>query len=325
METEKVSIVIPVYNVERYLERCIDSVIQQSYANLQIILVNDGSTDRCPQICNQYAEKDKRIEVIHKKNGGLSEARNYGLEVATGKYITFIDSDDFVHYKYVEYLFSILQQNAADISVCSFQRFSKIEDIEEKCQKDKKISFTGVQALENLCYQKEIKNSACAKLYKMELFKEVYYPVGRLYEDLATTYKLLYRANKVVWSNKEYYYYFYRPGSIMNAKFSEKNLDRIENSKELLDFVEKKIPLINEAAKTRFFVSNIQVLRELPLKEEKYKEIICEVKENIKKYRRCVIKNKSAKLIIRIIALFSYIPLEWLQNLGTTYKKVFKD
>lgn len=322
--SEKVSVVVPIYNVEKYLIRCVESIINQSYKNLQVILVDDGSTDSCPQICDEYLEKDKRIEVIHKANGGLSEARNFGIDKATGDYITFVDSDDFINDKFIEYLLKLLNENNADIACCSFQRFSNENEVNRTENKIRVEQFNGIEAIENLCYQKEIKNSACAKIYRRKLFEDVCYPVGKLYEDLGTTYKLLFKAKKVVWSQKEYYYYFYRPDSIMNYKFSIKNMDRINLSKELLDFVEVNIPEIKDAAIARFFISNIQVLREIPYGENAYIEERNRISKNIKKYRGNVFFNRNVKLINRCIAISTYLPLELVQKLGGVYKRFEK-
>lgn len=320
MKNALISVIIPVYNMEKYLYRCMESIINQTYVNLEIILVDDGSTDLSSKMCDEYVLRDNRIKVLHQKNGGLSNARNAGLEVATGKYITFLDSDDYVNVEYVDYLYQLIEQYDSDISICGMKRF------EEECQEEDDESenlikvYGNIEALEILCYQKGIANSAWGKLYKKDLFKEIRYPEGMLYEDLAVIYKLLYKADKVVQGNKKYYYYMQRRDSIMHQKFSEKSMDRIKVSSELLDFVRKSCPEILDAAYTRFFISNIQVLREIPYKDGQYQEELSILKKNIKFYRRKVIINPRAKKVTRLIAVMSCLNISIMQKLGLVYK-----
>lgn len=304
--------------VEKYLKRCIRSIQKQTYKNLEIILVDDGGTDNCSRICDEFAQKDSRIKVVHKQNGGLSDARNVGIDIARGEYITFVDSDDYVTQDYIEYLYNLLEKNKADISIVSNKKTWKFSDTVDLVN-NKEILFSNVDAVEDLLYQKHIENSAWAKLYKTELFSDIRYPIGMLYEDLGTTYKLLFKATNIVWSNEQKYFYFQRDNSIMNKKFSGKNLDRIFLSQEILNFVDKKIPKIKNAAESRFFVSNIQVLRELPLKESCYFEIRDEIKKNIKIYRKKVLFDSNAKKMTRCIAAFSYLPIWFLKDLGKFY------
>lgn len=323
MEKALISVVVPVYKVEKYLKRCVESIVKQTYDNLEIILVDDGSPDGCPEICDQYAEKDARIHVYHKSNGGLSDARNVGIEKATGKYITFVDSDDYVSCDYVEYLYNLLRKSDADISiVCNKKIWSydeKLDDVEHQ-----ETIFSNTEAMEALFYQKFIENSAWAKLYKKELFDVIRYPKGRLYEDLGTTYKLFFNASKIIWSNEQKYYYFQRESSIMSKAFTEKNMDRIAMSEEILDFVRDNCCEIEKAAVSRFFISNIQVLRELPLENQKYQNCCKEICENIKKYRKEVVLDSKAKTITRLIALSSFMPFWLMQKLGAVYKKIYK-
>lgn len=321
MESPLISIIVPVYNVEKYLEKCLNSILEQTYKNFEVIVVDDGSPDSCYEICEQYAKKDARIKAFHKKNGGLADARNYGLERSSGKYITFIDSDDFVKEDYLEYLLCLLEKHKADISMCG--NFRYWEDKEVKGSKKVEIKvFSSLEAVENLLYQKNIENSAWGKLYKRELFKNIQYPTGKLYEDLGTTYKVIFNAKRVVWSSSQKYFYLQRESSIMSRKFSYKNMDRIYMSEEILQFVRDMAPSIEKAALSRCFISNIQVLREMPLRDTSYKKQYLKVTENIKLFRKGVLFDHNAKSINRMIALFSYIPLSWLKNLGGVYKKL---
>jgi glycosyltransferase involved in cell wall biosynthesis len=324
MDLPLISVIIPVYNVEKYLARCVDSIIKQTYSKLDVILVDDGSTDRSGNICEEYKEKDSRIRVIHKANGGLSDARNVGIDIAEGQYITFIDSDDYIAADYVEYLFELLTKYKADISICSKLSFNDGETIEQNKYKTEIREYTGFSAMEDLFYQKNIENSAWGKLYKTFLFKDIYYPVGKLYEDLGTTYKVLFKAQKVVWSSEKKYFYRQRVGSIMKKTFSVNNMDRVDMSRELLEFVDEECKSLLKAAISRFFISNVQVLRELPLHECKYADIANQIEKNIKKYRKNVLFDKNAKKINRLIALFSYTSIIGMQKLGGLHKIVYK-
>lgn len=224
-----ISVIIPIYKVEKYLSRCIESVIGQTYSNLEIILVDDGSPDKCPLIIDEYAKKDKRIKVIHKENGGLSSARNAGLEIAIGEYVTFVDSDDTIDDKMYEILYNLLKKYDSDISICQLIRVNEdsagnllipnlnIDNIEEQL-------FTKAEALKQIMINGDIGNFACTKLFKKELFKEVLFPNGKVYEDIATIYKLVHKANKIAYTNQKLYYYLYGREGAITSSFSEKKI-----------------------------------------------------------------------------------------------------
>ncbi|OYP01274.1 hypothetical protein CG709_11290, partial [Lachnotalea glycerini] len=157
--TPLISVIVPIYNVEKYIHRCLDSILRQTYKNLEIILIDDGSTDQSANICEEYKKKDERIQCIHKINGGLSEARNVGMRHATGIYMTFIDGDDYIALDYVEYLFSLLSKYAADIAVCNYQKVLENQNIIDQ-EREKVIILLGDEGLENLLYQKYYTMSA---------------------------------------------------------------------------------------------------------------------------------------------------------------------
>lgn len=242
MSNELVSIVIPIYKVEQYLPRCLESVIAQSYDNLEIILVDDGSPDNCPDICDQYARNDNRIKVIHKTNGGLSSARNAGISASNGLYICFIDSDDFVSSNYVKRLVELLEENQCDISVCryiSFNNLSREDDLMMAVQKNMKVSiYQGTNHIMNQFFNKNCGISVIAwnKMYKKCLFEGISFPDGRNYEDEATTYKLFYKSKSVIYTNESLYYYFQRSDSIMGSLMTERNLDAFISLEEVINF-----------------------------------------------------------------------------------------
>lgn len=242
MSQEKalISIIIPVYKVEKYLEKCIQSVINQTYENLQIILVDDGSPDNCGKICDEYAKKDHRIEVIHKSNGGLSDARNKGLEIAKGEYIGFVDSDDYIEADMYEVLYNLLKQYNADVSICNFYTVSQ-EKIAIKNADNGIKEYNRIEILKEILLDNNIQSYAWNKLYKRELFGEIKYPVGKKYEDIGTTFYLLEKCNKVVVTGKPEYYYINRQDSIVNNVTETTITDYIELIMQRYDYIEENI------------------------------------------------------------------------------------
>ncbi len=232
-----ISVVVPIYNVEKYLNRCIDSILSQEYENIEIILVNDGSTDNSGKICDDYIKKDSRIKVIHKENGGLSDARNFGMEKAMGEYIAFIDSDDYIRKDYISTLYNMCITNKAEIAQCSFERITDSQTTNEIKVEKTIENMTGIEAIKNIFKEKYVEYTvAWNKLYKKSLFENIKYPKGKLHEDEATTYKLFYEAKKVSVTNEKLYYYYIRQNSITNEKFTLKKLDYIYELEEQLKF-----------------------------------------------------------------------------------------
>ena len=242
MSQEKalISLIIPVYKVEKYLEKCIQSVINQTYENLQIILVDDGSPDNCGKICDEYAKKDHRIEVIHKSNGGLSDARNKGLEIAKGEYIGFVDSDDYIEADMYEVLYNLLKQYNADVSICNFYTVSQGK-ISIKNADNGINEYNRIEILKEILLDKNIQSYAWNKLYKKELFDEIKYPIGKKYEDIGTTFYLLEKCNKVVVTGKSEYYYINRQDSIVNNVTESTITDYIELIMQRYDYIEENI------------------------------------------------------------------------------------
>ncbi len=224
-----VSVVVPIYKVERYLDKCVNSIINQTYSNLEIVLVDDGSPDNCPVICDEYAKKDSRIRVIHKANGGLSDARNVGIENSEGEYICFIDSDDYVHEDYISKLLTGALNNDADICVCNFYYVNEKGKIWERKQKYAKV-FSSTEALKDIfTTDQNTEIVVWNKIYKRDLFIKynIRFPKGKIHEDNFTTYKLYDKANKVVLISDNLYYYLQRENSIMSV-FDERRFDLLQ-------------------------------------------------------------------------------------------------
>lgn len=224
----KISVIIPVYKVEEYLKRCVDSVIGQTLRNIEIILVDDGSPDNCPAICDEYAKKDDRVRVIHKKNGGVSEARNVGIEAALGEFIGFVDPDDYIEADMYEYLYDLVKKENAEISMCEFFHCYQGKEPE----KNEKISVETVDSETAIYYVLESKRASMTlvnKIYKREIFDDnLRFPVGKVQEDAFLIVDILDRAKKVVISNFQKYYYYHRINSITTMHFSEHDFDCIE-------------------------------------------------------------------------------------------------
>lgn len=235
----KVSVIIPIYNVEDYLKECIKSVLNQTYTDIEIILVDDGSTDNSNKICQVYKNLDSRIILIEKLNGGLSDARNYGMLYATGDYVTFIDSDDYIADNYIEELVVNLKRTNSDIAISGF--CNKENDILKNDNTSRDIHiYKKEEALNNMYISKtSIPFSvAWGKLVPREWYKEIIFPVGKLHEDEYTTYKLYLRSKKIVFIDYPMYIYRLRSNSIMNSKPTVKNLYVLDAFKERIELLE---------------------------------------------------------------------------------------
>jgi len=236
-ESSLVSVVIPVYQTEKYLWHCAQSVIGQSYKNIEIILVDDGSTDKSPGICDNLARMDGRVRVIHQENGGISSARNTGLRHARGEYVAFLDSDDFLHRHFIGYLLSLCRKHRAQLAACGLYRGSG-GDFEGISMKGKSAVYSGKEAI----LSRRVKSGVVGKLYKRELFDGLAFPVSDHfnYEDEALIYKLLYRSGQVVVTKKPLYYYYQNPVSTTRKENHYKPTDFYEVLQERILFFEDK-------------------------------------------------------------------------------------
>lgn len=239
-----VSVIIPVYKVESYLRECVDSVINQTYKNLEIILVDDGSPDNCPKICDEYALQDSRVKVIHKDNGGLSDARNAGMNIATGNYWSFVDSDDVCHKQMIELLMNPIMEKKVDISCCNelfFYDKSELSRVKDNIVSSYEIFET------KKWFLKRYSDVAWNKIYNKQLFDNIKYPVGRYHEDLFTTYKVCYNASLIACTTANLYFYRQRRGSIMTSPSKKRSVDFYEATfKRLFFFQECDIDLYSK-------------------------------------------------------------------------------
>lgn len=248
-----VSVIIPVYNVKPYLQRCIYSVIKQSYRNLEIIIVDDGSTDGSSEVCESFLHIDCRIKVYHKSNGGLSDSRNFGISKAKGEYFLFIDSDDIIHEKFCEVLLQNMVDSRADIVSTNLVTFYDDADIEKYNNSDSNTRIQEYDRLQALAEYlqpsngRKIYHGLCMKMYKRYLFDELKFEVGRLHEDLYITYRLLDKINKLVYIDLPYYYYFKKNSNSICFNYTAKNLnDEYDAVTEMYSYLENNKVLLNE-------------------------------------------------------------------------------
>ena len=228
-----ISVIVPVYKVEDYIRRCINSILAQSFTDFDLILIDDGSPDKCPEICDSYAKRDTRIHVIHQSNSGLSAARNTGIDWSLAnsdsQWLTFIDSDDFVHENMLEMLYQAVIENKTDVSVC---RYREVNDSNERhISLEKYSSF--VCSPEDFFVNDNVNATvAWGKLYKKKLFESVRYPIGKLHEDEFVTYRVLFQLCKISFVNNQLYYYYQNNGGIMRSSWSPSKLVGLEAKKE---------------------------------------------------------------------------------------------
>lgn len=262
-----ISVVIPVFNVEKYLKKNLDSIISQTYKNLQIILVNDGSTDNSAVICAEYLKKDSRIELIEQENAGLSAARNAGIKRAKGEYLAFVDSDDSIDPDYIEYLHKLIVENDADMSICGIRE--SYENGKERVLNESYSNKNLSQAdcLKRMLLEQGYNCSAYAKLYKRDLWKDIEYPYAKHYEDLGTTYKYVLRSHKIAYGAEAKYEYFIRKGSISHSKFSTKKLDIVVLTDEMCGAIEAttKSEELRNICRLRRMHARLSVLRMVPV------------------------------------------------------------
>lgn len=326
-----ISLVIPVYNVEKYLDKCVQSVLAQTYDNFEVILVDDGSTDSSGKMCDEYAKKDSRVIVYHKSNGGLSDARNFGVERCNADLVSFIDSDDYVAEDYLEYLWYLMKKYDADIACANRRVVYENKKKDDKRVAEDKIIETVIDSTEAIklsCYEPDIFVSAWNKLYKIDIIKSYPYPVGKLYEDLSTTYKLFDMADRIAFSNKCLYYYLQRNSSIMHKRFSRKHFDIITAALEQHSFVCEKYPEISKITGSRCASTVISLMSRFDIfDEENSKDIFKDLRNYFKPYFWVTItdKKRSVKYKIYCVSvMMGYLPAKIVFKLKNLMRKMIK-
>jgi glycosyltransferase involved in cell wall biosynthesis len=301
-----ISVIVPVYNVEKYLRKCIDSILSQTYTNLEIILVDDGSVDNSDKICDEYKEKDSRIVVIHKENGGASSARNVGLDMAHGEYIGFIDSDDYIDSDMYEELYKNMQDNNADLSICGI--LNLYQGIEPKRNIPDKKVMLAAGAIKLMLTGLTV--SPCNKLFKRKLFKDIRYPTGKTAEDAFILIEILLKCDIVAFTSEEKYYYVHRGNSITTRKYHKSDDDVIEAWEKNYKLISENCPELASYAISRVCWAYLYVLDKVvyaDMEKECYRtnEIIKFIKNHI----RDILNAEIFSIKKKVMVLFLYVSL----------------
>ena len=316
METALISVIVPVYNVAQYLEKSIASIQQQTYENLEIILVDDGSTDESGRLCEQIAEQDERVLVYHKENEGLSQARNDGLKQAHGDYVIFIDSDDYIHPEMIASLYQQLVKEDADVSSCGVMNvYANSESPQTENQDDYFICDTETFLREYLIGEK-IPGTICNKLIKREIAAQLTFPKGLIYEDAYYHFDLIKVAKKYVVNTKPYYYYFHRGDSITTKPYTEKDLANIDIYQKFYTEVVKEYPNLTEVAFFRLAYAHFFILDKMLL-DENFKEFkdYPRIYGYLKKHAFAIFKNSIFRKGRRISALALFANIKFYRIL----------
>lgn len=348
----KISVIIPVYNAEKYIEPCVQSILKQSFQEFELLLIDDGATDKSGEICDTLAETDSRITVFHNDNGGAAAARNYGVQKAKGEYIAFVDSDDTVNENYLEYLYQMALENGADISVCGFRKVypekiseqgaeissgngeEKAEDNQSDRTSEKEriqesnnteiLCFADTDGLKNLLYQRYFLSVPWGMISKKELWKNVEFPEGTKAEDMGTIYRLFAESKMIVYGKCTYYDYYQRAGNTMFSTMSERNVDYFTHSREMVRYIKENYPGLMAAARSRHFSACFQILSETPKAEDNVK-FLGKIYLDIKRIRKYILKDKEAKMRNRIAALISMVSISFLHQILQMYYKSQRD
>lgn len=302
-----ISVIVPVYNVEKYVGRCLASIINQSYTNLEIIVVNDGSTDNSLSICEEFAAQDSRINLITQDNKGLSGARNTGLRHYTGEYVTFVDSDDWIHRHMIEYLYNVLIRHDGEMSLCGSLRVSE-DIIQDKQYKELEETIYSPEAFMELFLSERF--TACwSRLFRKDIISGVEFPEGLNCEDYIYMYEAIRRIQKgVIFVDIPLYYYYYnRPDSIVNDSFGIKKFDQYYSAKKLFDLVCEYTPQYKKQSLTRLagaIVSLVNSARQHKGFEEREKEMISTLRRNAFVF----LLNKYIKWKMRVLLFVLILP-----------------
>lgn len=304
-----ISIVVPVYNVAPYLERCLQSIVNQDYRPIEIVLVNDGSNDGSENICEQWADRYDFIKVLHQENQGQAQARNRGKEVAQGEYISFVDADDELTENALTILWDALECAEADMAVGNFYFVSEKNAQKHLAAPLKDQVRNGQDATEDLLYQRNIETSPCGRLYKKALMDGIDFPEGFIYEDLGTVYRYSLKAKRVVYCAEPVYHYVYRSESSSSQSFKPKKMDAIVMAKSMYEGICREAPELKKAASCRLLSMCFHILFQTPARSDFEKEIF----KLIKQHRTTTINDRKARKITRFMSLMSYAGLGWLR------------
>lgn len=326
MTSPIITVIVPIYNVDKYLEGCLISILKQTYTNLEIILINDGSTDASPRICDSYASLDNRIRVVHQENQGVSSARNLGIDISRGQYITFIDADDYIDPDYLNNMITIIEQSKCEIVVSQLIKFDNTNA--DFSSLSKKICYkidSGIESCAKLLYQKEIHNGIVSKIFTKKAIGKCRFSNEIAFaEDLELNFKLLINSSTVSITGFQGYCYCKRPNSAINSKFKPRRMDGIKVTSRILANVANNHKKLIRAAENRHFMEAIYIYGSILNSKHKLLKERNVCSNIIKLYRRNVIMDSNSRLQYRLLALSSYfgvsIPV-MLTNLYTLTKR----
>lgn len=292
---ELISVIIPVYNVEKYIDRCVESVINQTYKNLEIILVDDGSSDESLHLCYNWEKEDKRVKVFSKENGGAATARNVGIDSARGNYIMFVDSDDYVSEIICESLYTKIKQQQADIAICRMEKIEKDRIYPTRLWNypEKMVVMNRKVALQEFFLDK-IDCGPCHKLFSVESIEQIRFPEGVINEDFVFVYRALLSANRIVFFSDILYHYCFRENSVTSSRFSKRQFDRYYNCIEVYKEIKEKYPELEKEARCYMWRQSIYLLKEM-LTEDLHNEYLKEfqmIRTSLKKDLYYILKSK---------------------------------
>ncbi len=319
-----ISVIVPVYKVEDYLDRCIKSILSQTFRDFELIIVDDGSPDKCPEMCDEWEKRDERIIVIHQKNQGLSAARNSGIKAAKGRYLTFVDSDDWIASDMLEILYDLIKKHNADISICDFRRTASESEIPHPVSEIKENIFNRNQFMDVILkiHSNRTIHYAWAKLYKKELIDNKHYPVGMLNEDVEGMFKAVMRSSKIVETNAVGYYYYENDDSITRKKFGQNFLCLNEVWRRILKISEKYAPEYAEKVKFNLKRTDFTILVDMILYGDKktdklYHNEISRIRKRLKKNIWSLLRGPMVikRKILAILVCYFYLPIRTIYRI----------
>ena len=313
-----ISIIVPVYNVENYLERCINSILIQTYKNIEILLIDDGSTDNSGNICKKIAKLDSRVRYYYKKNSGVADTRNFGLNVSSGKYITFIDSDDCVSEQYIEFLHTALIEHDADVSICTFEKFYKTPNILTFKSIENKNIYNTEESLFHFLLQDTIYSSFWGKMYTKVVFKNIVISNYKVFEDMDTIYRILLKSKKIICISNQLYYYFVRRDSLIHKKFSDENAKVLQILDNMGKIIFQEFPNLREAFLIRKINAHFYIVRNVEKKSLLYKESTKFIINN----RKRILKIKYIPLKTKIGIYLSFINIDLIKQIFKVYDRL---
>lgn len=318
-----VSVIVPIYKVEHYLSRCVDSILAQTYTNLEVILVDDGSPDNCPSICDEYAKKDSRVKVVHKKNGGLSSARNAGLDVANGKYISFIDSDDWVENCFIENLVNALESENADMSACKFCRTKG--DVATREWFIEAVKVIKEEKFASIFLESSYAGYACNKLFKSDIIKNNNLRFDEKIfngEDFPFTTEYILYVNKVAYIEQDLYYYYFRETGIMNTiTLTERFVTILYAREKTLEFLSKHAPECYDRCKASYLSILCKIKYMAMANSVKHNKVLLSVNDKLKIARKGLFKLKNVGVKDKLkLFIMIYFP----RTMAKIYRKKVK-